>query len=466
MKQPKEVRKKLLLHFSLISELKSCNKKTTIAKLLAGQVLKKYRLTKMFVRAAGISIETIRRPLQRKSRSDKIPPTTVDCIKEFFLRSDNSRITTGTNDTRTHKGVKLQRRILVDSLKNLYNKFQMEYSSLTISQTFFKKLLPFNLTPPLARDRETCLCKRHDNAQLLADSLYYRKLLATKDLEALTQLLQCQNKTKDCAWGKCVQCCNNRIIQDFIDGASIQFQQWESITNEQQHKCVKKLHKVDSLANVVTVFERQMRELAKHNFILRHQYRALRQIKSSLDETNVVVHVDFSENFMCKYSREIQSAHFGASHEQASLHTGIIYAGANVVEPFCTISDSLRHDACGVWAHLRPILKRIRSQYPNAIQIHFWSDSPSSQYRNRKNMFLFSREIYSFGFECGTWNFFEAGHGKGAPDGIGAALKRTANDIVSKGIDIPNASSFYHCMTGNVSVKVYFIPAEKVRAFN
>ncbi|GBL88743.1 hypothetical protein AVEN_158880-1 [Araneus ventricosus] len=36
------------------------------------------------------------------------------------------------------------------------------------------------------------------------------------------------------------------------------------------------------------------------------------------------------------------------------------------------------------------------------------------------------------------WHFLEAGHGKGAPDGVGGCLKRTADRIVARGIDIPN----------------------------
>ncbi|KAI4893799.1 hypothetical protein NFI96_020780, partial [Prochilodus magdalenae] len=38
------------------------------------------------------------------------------------------------------------------------------------------------------------------------------------------------------------------------------------------------------------------------------------------------------------------------------------------------------------------------------------------------------------GFTAGTWNFFEASHGKGAPDGVGGALKRRADsqEVVEK----------------------------------
>lgn len=37
-----------------------------------------------------------------------------------------------------------------------------------------------------------------------------------------------------------------------------------------------------------------------------------------------------------------------------------------------------------------------------------------------------------------SWNYYEAGHGKGAPDGIGGYLKRIADGLVARGTDIPN----------------------------
>jgi len=37
-----------------------------------------------------------------------------------------------------------------------------------------------------------------------------------------------------------------------------------------------------------------------------------------------------------------------------------------------------------------------------------------------------------------TWNFSEAGHGKGVPDGIGGFLKKLLDDLIRRGIDIPD----------------------------
>lgn len=39
------------------------------------------------------------------------------------------------------------------------------------------------------------------------------------------------------------------------------------------------------------------------------------------------------------------------------------------------------------------------------------------------------------------WHYLEAGHGKGAPDGVGGCIKRTADNIVARGIDIPDLNT-------------------------
>jgi len=58
-------------------------------------------------------------------------------------------------------------------------------------------------------------------------------------------------------------------------------------------------------------------------------------------------------------------------------------------------------------------------------------DWPTTQYRQKGNLYLFGAKLKKRGFKLGTWSFHEAGHGKGVPDVVGAALKRTADQIVS-----------------------------------
>lgn len=61
----------------------------------------------------------------------------------------------------------------------------------------------------------------------------------------------------------------------------------------------------------------------------------------------------------------------------------------------------------------------------------------------------------------GSWNFSESGHGKGAPDGIGAVLRRTADNIIRQGKDIVDAHKFYEILTQeDLIVKLWNITLE------
>jgi len=149
-------------------------------------------------------------------------------------------------------------------------------------------------------------------------------------------------------------------------------------------------------------------------------------LKKTLDVSEAVVHVDFSENFVCRNVAEIQAAHFGGSNRQASMHTGVLYTVDGHVS-FASISSSFRHDPAAIRAHLRPILQELRQTNPEITDIHFISDGPTTQHRNKNNFILFSTQLHQMAFTAGSWNFFETGHGKGAPDAIGGFLKRRAD---------------------------------------
>ena len=91
---------------------------------------------------------------------------------------------------------------------------------------------------------------------------------------------------------------------------------------------------------------------------------------------------------------------------------------------FCSILDSKRHDAHAVWGHLTPVLEYVKDAIDsNIISVHFASDGPTAQYRNRSNAYLMSTVPFKMGYTQVSWSYYEAGHGKGAPDGVGAAVK-------------------------------------------
>ncbi|CAG9129863.1 unnamed protein product [Plutella xylostella] len=117
---------------------------------------------------------------------------------------------------------------------------------------------------------------------------------------------------------------------------------------------------------------------------------------------------------------------------------------------------STNHSPEAIWAHLKPILTHITRQSPEIDSIHIFSDGPTTQYRQKKNFFLFTTIIKDFAM-TGTWNFFEASHGKGAADGIGGSVKRLLDKKVSYGNDILDAESALTLLKDETSIKLFCI---------
>nr|CAI5865004.1 unnamed protein product [Callosobruchus analis] len=125
--------------------------------------------------------------------------------------------------------------------------------------------------------------------------------------------------------------------------------------------------------------------LLSHEGRVLHQHHSISELKKKLKANEIIVHCDFSENYSMKYAEEIQAFHFGGARQQITLHTVVVYTkyeSETVPESYCTLSESLNHGPAAIWAHLRPILTNYTQNGINTI--HFLSDSPATQYRNKK----------------------------------------------------------------------------------
>ncbi len=82
--------------------------------------------------------------------------------------------------------------------------------------------------------------------------------------------------------------------------------------------------KLDSAVALVNIFEKHLVTFAAHHYRIRHQYQAIRNARENLQEGHVLLHIDFSENYLEKYGAEVMASHFGA-HSQIVIHQGIMY---------------------------------------------------------------------------------------------------------------------------------------------
>lgn len=452
-------------------ESKSNKEKQYIRKLLQGH-MKKYKMQRMASLVIGLpnrrknGMTDGKGVVYQRKLHNSLGRRLSEVVKAFLKRDDNSRITTGKKDTITRHGIKMQRRILTETMKRLHSKY-LEEDNPKIGFSLFCRLRPFYIVSPTNKDRDTCLCRMHENGKLLLDRLIQLKLIPQNitSVEDAVASATCDKANRDCFERKCQNCITK--LQDIYteNEDEISWQQWKTVKEDRMirgklttiQRTVKE-RLWGTASELHKAFLSMLPKLCWHIMVLKHQFKQYKALKD--DGNYCVVVVDFSENYTLQENRAIQSAHFGASNSQVTLHTGVLYL-QNTVTSFCTVSDNTRHDAAAVWAHLQPVLDLIKSKLQGTPSVHFWSDGPTSQYRNKTAFFFFSC-IQSSGFGPCTWNFFESNHGKGPADAIGGIVKRTADTAINTGCQIKDAEGLCRELSKRTKVKLFVISTEDI----
>lgn len=315
-----------------------------------------------------------------------------------------------------------------------------------VSYTKFLRMKPFWVVKPDINQRDTCLCQPHANMELLITSLKTNKNIKESSMTNVLESLCCNKYNPKCLQRECPNCPKNIQYQEFNNSNQISYWKWEKKDKvfkkngvEKTIKVIEKVRCMKKPLEVIAEFEKALKPFLKHCGNITNQYNAVKYVKKNLSDNECLIHMDFSENYAGKYNSEVQSVHFGCSREQLTLHTAVIYYRSGETQYFCSVSNSLRHDASAVWAHLVPILREIEETVPTVSVLHVVSDSPSGQYRNKKIFYIMSQlASYISTLTRVVWYYSECGHGKGAPDGVGGVLKRTADQLVAFGTDITN----------------------------
>ena len=71
-------------------------------------------------------------------------------------------------------------------------------------------------------------------------------------------------------------------------------------------------------------------------------------------------------------------------------------------------------------------------------------------------------KMEELGYDRICWLFSEAGHGKGPVDGVGAALKRAADQCVAHGQDIATAKAMYDKLESTSKIKLYYVSRDQI----
>lgn len=388
----------------------------------------------------------------------------IESIEIFYNDDTVSTISAGKKEFITKNKRRMQKRYLTAPLKVLHKRFITE-TNFKVSYSFFTKHRPFWVLYPKLSGRDTCLCAQHTNIELLIKALCNASIIGVKNSHELVSVLCCEPRNPSCLLRECNSCKNKNInYREFSNDSNLTYFKWRKASKEVVTKKGLKQNKVLTVKDRITTnpleaikeLESVIKPFLLHIHNIESQYKTIKQLKENLTVSEAILHIDFSENYSLKYAEEVQSFHFGGSRQQVSLHTSVIYThdfSLGAVRPIsvCTISKCVRHDVAAIWAHLIPLIKQAIEINPFITTLHFQSDSPVSQYRNKYMFYVISQIRTDFEYVSRiTWNYTEAGHGKGAPDGVGAVLKRTADKIINYGQDIGDFETFYTVIKENV----------------
>ena len=128
---------------------------------------------------------------------------------------------------------------------------------------------------------------------------------------------------------------------------------------------------------------------------------------------------------------------------------------------FVFVSNESCHDATFVFTLIGRLIPLLKEIVRNLKMVHYWTDSPASQYGNKTILKIISCHDEYFGCSA-SWNYMESGHGKGPCGPIGGVAKRKADQAVKNGrFIIQDAIDFFEwAKQDSSSIKFSYLSIE------
>ena len=158
------------------------------------------------------------------------------------------------------------------------------------------------------------------------------------------------------------------------------------------------------------------------------------QIKEH-EEGEVMIHVDYSENFKNKQQNEIRAGYY--CQGQFSLFTVVVYIKEEqdaVCKNYTLVTPEKDH-SCKISFGLNNFMISQNCLDYDIHTIKIWSDGCALQFRSQYAFYMLNKFDPAINVH---WNYFRANHGKGATGEIGGTVKHAvysrvlANHVVIK----------------------------------
>lgn len=366
----------------------------------------------------------------------KIEENILDQAKNFFELDRISKTMPGIKDYKSikmsdGKRQKIQKRMLVHTLKEVFDEFKIQYPNSKIGFTKFQSLRPEHCVFVGESGTHTgCVCINHENPKLFLMALDTSSFTIKTTTECIRKII-CDYPNERCYLRECEACKNtmalSQILDEYMNTHKIEYLEYKEWVNV--NKMCNLVSRKVTANNFIETFCKNIDSLATHTYIASEQYKYVVAKKNNLKPGELLVQMDFAENFSFIVQNAVQSYHW--SNQQSTIHPIVIYYKNNLDKienlNFVIISEVLNHDATAVHIFITLMMQFAFEKIGILKHITFCTDGAGSQYKNRFNFLnmCYLKEEYGTDTE---WVFFASGHGKGPCDGVGGIVKRLARD--------------------------------------
>ena len=362
-----------------------------------------------------LSLSNPSQALKRKFHFDRLNFQEKDVplkslVEKFMFSDENSVVTPDTKKAK--KGIRYR----LASIEDLHQKFLVDMN-VDCSYAQFARYVPDCIKKPKPEDWGTCLCMVCLNPELKLEAI--KKAIPSTSL-TLPMIKDGNHKS---------------LITDVCNelkaiNKPIKYLEWSKDrgTDVKATTYFSKKNALESTAEeFVKKFLVDTENLESHAKRFKVQYRRIGELKNLIAETPTakLIRIDWSENAELYQTRQEKSQYY--TSVSVSINTAVLYEHEST-RSFATISDVKSHKAEATWASLSKIFAQI--DLKSTDHLYIASDSPSSQYRNKKNVILMKACAVMNDINL-TWVFTETGHGKGPMDGVGGSLKKVIKDTIA-----------------------------------
>ncbi|KAL7293538.1 hypothetical protein TKK_0012981 [Trichogramma kaykai] len=165
--------------------------------------------------------------------------------------------------------------------------------------------------------------------------------------------------------------------------------------------------------------------LKTHSFITKQQSEFHESKKNKLAPGEILLVLDFSENYKFVAQHAAQAFHF--NNDQATIFPVVYYYVKNSVlchKSLIFISECTKHDTAAVYTIQKLLVPYLKRNH-NPKKIIYFSDGAKQHFKNKYQMVNLVNHEIDFGVKA-EWHCHPTAHAKGPSDASGASFKREA----------------------------------------